>query len=60
MPVHALPPEGWFFGEIRVPFSELASGTNFFILEVEAVPEEDPALVARKATAARWPSPAFS
>ena len=45
--VHPLPSEGWFIGEIRVPFSELASGTNFFILEVEAVPEEDPALVEK-------------
>ena len=46
LPVHHLPPEGWFIGEIRVPLSELASGTNFFILHVEAVREEDPALVA--------------
>ena len=46
MPVPALPPEGWFIGEMRVPLSELASGTNFFILEVAAVPEEDPDLVA--------------
>ena len=44
--VHALPPEGWFLGEIRVPSSELASGTSFFILRVEPVREEDPDLVA--------------
>ena len=35
-----------FIGEFRIPFNELVPGTtNFFILKVEEVPEEDPLLV---------------
>lgn len=35
-----------FLDTIHVPFTELTPGANnFFLLEVEAVPEEDPALV---------------
>ena len=46
LPVHALEPNDWFIGTIRVPFNELVPGANnFFFLRVASVAEEDPAVV---------------